>query len=196
VILRTKLKWTIGILALIFVSLQFTTPQHTNPPIDEMQTLQSTTVVPREVSVLFARSCDDCHTNNTNWRWYTYVAPVSWLTVDHVNKGRAELNLSEWGRYGARMKETRLRAICAQCQGGAMPVASYALVHREARLSPEDVRMICEWTETARKQLQATSPGTRGTVGNGILSQCSPMSPLFARTREDIISRKVLFPYD
>lgn len=146
------------IIALSFIGLQFTTPRHTNPLFDEAQTLQGITAVPPDISVLFTRSCNDCHSNKTNWRWYTYVAPVSWLTVGHVNKGRAELNFSEWGHYRTRMKETRLKAICAQCQSRTMPLASYALVHQEVNLSAEEVKMICEWTETERKHLEETPP--------------------------------------
>ena len=151
--LRAKLKWVAIVVGLIVIGLQFTTPRHTNPPVDEAQTLAGMSAVPAEVSGLFVRSCNDCHSNTTNWRWYTYVAPVSWFTVGHVDKGRAELNFSEWGRYGTRMKDTRLKAICAQCRSGSMPLASYTFVHRDVRLSPEEVTMICEWTENARKQL-------------------------------------------
>ena len=92
--MRTMLKWTAIAIAVIFIGLQFTTPQHTNPHFDEAQTLQGMTAVPPDISALFTRSCNDCHSNKTNWRWYTYVAPVSWLTVGHVNDGRAELNFS------------------------------------------------------------------------------------------------------
>jgi hypothetical protein len=74
---RKKLKWAGVIIALIFIGLQFTTPSHTNPAIDEAQTLQGISDVPPDISALFARSCNDCHSNKTNWRWYTYVAPVS-----------------------------------------------------------------------------------------------------------------------
>jgi len=157
-VLRAKLKWTAIVVVLIVVALQFSTPAHTNPPVDTAQTLAGTTSVPPEVSALFARSCNDCHSNTTNWRWYTYVAPVSWFTVGHVNEGREELNLSEWGRYNKRRKETRLNAICAQVRSGAMPLASYAFVHREVKLSPDEVNMICAWSEDARKQLEATAP--------------------------------------
>ena len=152
--LRAKLKWAAIVIGVFIIALQFTTPRHTNPTFDEGQTLQAMTAVPPDVSALFARSCADCHSNQTNWRWYTYVAPVSWFTVGHVNDGRAELNFSEWGHYSQRMKDTRLKAICAQSQGGSMPLASYAFVHREVRLSPGEVKMICEWTERARKELE------------------------------------------
>ncbi len=151
--MRKKLKWTAMIITLTFIGLQFTTPAHTNPPFDEAQTLQGMTIVPSEVSALFARSCNDCHSNKTNWRWYTYIAPVSWFTVGHVNDGRAELNFSQWGGYGAHMKESRLRAICDQCQRGNMPLASYAWMHREVRLSAEEVKRICDWSAQESRRL-------------------------------------------
>lgn len=79
--MRTKVKWAGVTIGLVIVGLQFTTPRHTNPPFDEAQTLPGMTAVPPDISALFTRSGNDCHSNKTNWRWYTYVAPVSWLTV-------------------------------------------------------------------------------------------------------------------
>ena len=152
---RKKLKWAALIVALIVIGLQFTSPNHINPPVDETKSLQATTTVPADISALFARSCDDCHTSKTNWRWYTYVAPVSWFTVGHVNEGRQELNFSEWGTYNERKKGTRLRAICQQVEKGDMPLASYALVHREVKLSPDQVQAICDWT---RQEAQHLTP--------------------------------------
>lgn len=150
---RKILKWAVLIVALIFIGLQFTSPKHTNPAVDETKSLQATTAVPADVTALFARSCDDCHSNKTNWRWYTYVAPVSWFTVGHVNEGRGELNFSEWGLYNERKKGTRLRAICQQVEKGDMPLASYALIHREVKLSPDQVRTICDWTKQEGQRL-------------------------------------------
>jgi hypothetical protein len=152
-VMRRKLKAVMVFVGLMLVGLQFTSPPHTNPPFDRMQTLQSTSDVPPEVLALFERSCKDCHSNETDWRWYTYVAPVSWLTVGHVNDARGELNFSEWGTYGTRKKETRLKAICNQIQRGEMPLASYALIHPEVRLTADEVKAICEWTVEARKRL-------------------------------------------
>ena len=150
---RKKLKWPALIVALIFIGLQFTSPAHTNASFDETKSLQSVTTVPADVSNLLARSCDDCHSNQTNWRWYTYVAPVSWFTVGHVNEGRRELNFSEWGTYSERKKGTRLRAICQQCEKGEMPLPSYVLVHRDLKLTPDQVRTICDWTKQEGQRL-------------------------------------------
>ena len=153
--MRKKLKWAGAIVALIFIGLQFTSPVHTNPPFNEAQALQGIANVPPDISAVFARSCTDCHSNQTNWRWYTYVAPVSWFTVGHVKEGRAELNFSEWGRYGSRMKQTRLHAICEQSEKGTMPIASYTFVHRDAQLSRDEARAICEWTKLEGQRLTA-----------------------------------------
>ncbi|MCA1623962.1 MAG: heme-binding domain-containing protein [Acidobacteria bacterium] len=145
--MQKKLKWLVVVSALLFVALQFTSPARTNPPVETSQTLEATTEVPPQVAEVLARSCNDCHSNRTNWRWYNHVAPVSWFTVGHVNDGRAELNFSEWGSYGARMKETRLKAICSLCEHRSMPLASYTLIHANARLTDEEVRVICEWSK-------------------------------------------------
>ena len=154
--MRAQLKWTVIVVAAsTFAGLQFTSPARTNPPFDETQTLEATTEVPAEVSAAFARSCNDCHSNRTDWRWYTHVAPASWFTVGHVNDGRAELNFSEWGSYGGRMKQTRLSAIRDHIKQGTMPLASYALVHPGVRLSPHEVRTICEWAERESRRLTA-----------------------------------------
>ena len=157
--MRTKLKWTVIVVAaLTFTGLQFTSPARTNPPFDETQTLEAMTEVPSEVSAVFARSCNDCHSNKTKWRWYTHVAPASWFTVGHVNDGRCELNFSEWGGYGGRMKETRLSAICAHIEQGTMPLASYALVHTDVTISPDEVRFVCEWTKKESRRLVEARP--------------------------------------
>ena len=44
--------------------------------------------------------------------------------LGHVKDGRSELNFSEWGGYGERMKQSRVSAICAHVKQGTMPLAS------------------------------------------------------------------------
>ena len=41
-------------------------------------------------------SCYDCHSNETDWPVYSYVAPMSWLVRRDVEGGRDELNFSRW----------------------------------------------------------------------------------------------------
>jgi hypothetical protein len=151
--IRTKLKKILLILALVFAAIQFYYPAHTNPPIDETLTIQSKQNVPPEILAILDRSCGDCHSSKTNWLWYTNVAPVSWFTVNHVHEGRSKLNFSEWGKYDSSRQSRRLNGICNQCKRGEMPLESYLLLHPRARLTPEEVNMICDWVTKERARI-------------------------------------------
>jgi hypothetical protein len=76
---------------------------------------------------------------------------VSWLLAYHVNEGRSELNFSEWGRYAARRKDRKLKEICEQVGKGKMPLLSYTIAHPQAKLSDQEKRSVCQWTDAARK---------------------------------------------
>ena len=52
---------------------QFVTIRRTNPP------LKGDLAAPPQVKSLLREACYDCHSNETRWPWYTYIAPVSWL---------------------------------------------------------------------------------------------------------------------
>src|ERR1700759_1058326 len=54
---------------------------------------------PADVTGVFERSCQNCHSERTEWPWYSYVAPLSWLIEGDVHDGRSHMNLSNWGAY-------------------------------------------------------------------------------------------------
>ena len=56
---------------------------------------------------LAVRVCFDCHSNETRWPWYMFIAPVSWLTQRDVDEGREALNFS------ARTRGCRRRSASA-----------------------------------------------------------------------------------
>jgi hypothetical protein len=141
-----KLRWNSLALMTVALALQVTGPSPTNPRGERLAALESVTNVPSEVHRILTRSCADCHSNDTVWPWYAHWAPVSWLTVGHVNRGRVELNFSEWGQYSARRRETRLHAICDLSRHFRMPPSSYAIVHPGAKLTTSDAALLCAWT--------------------------------------------------
>lgn len=149
------------ILVLAFVGIQFVRPARTNPPVVAEQTLDATTEVPADVRQIFERSCNDCHTNQTNWRWYSHVAPVSWGMVEHVDDGRRHLNFSEWATYDARRKRNKLEEICEQVETKEMPYDQYVWVHWDAALSDAEIKTICEWAERERAKLESAEDATK-----------------------------------
>ena len=147
------LKWTVIVLAVAFIAIQFVRPARTNPSIDPAQTIGSQTQMTADVASILDRSCRDCHSNKTVWPWYTQVAPISWWLANHVNEGRHDLNLSEWGKLARDRQDRKLRQICDEVQDGQMPLSSYLPMHPTAKLSDQDRKTLCDWTDKERERL-------------------------------------------
>jgi len=111
-------------------------------PITEPHPAQ---VINPRVGRILERSCQDCHSNRTTWPWYSHVAPVSWVISRHVIEGREILNFSEWSTQPPSEGDRLL--ICDAVSDGRMPLAGYTAIHRGAKLSKEDVKVICEWAD-------------------------------------------------
>jgi len=141
----------LGFLALV-IGIQLIRPARTNPVVVPSGTLEAVVPVPPQVESILQRACYDCHSDLTTWPWYSNVAPVSWFVIDHVDSGRRHVNFSEWLRRDtkdpAQYTRERFQAICKQVETRNMPLTSYLLVHRAARLSQDDIEMICQWTKT------------------------------------------------
>ncbi len=105
------------------------------------------------VLAIFQRSCQDCHSENTHYPWYSYVAPVSWLIKYDVSEGRKHMNLSHWQDYPLQRRERLLSEIANQVKDRDMPVPQYLLIHRSARLSDAEIDAIFQWTQKERARL-------------------------------------------
>ncbi len=151
--MRKVLKAVAALLFLSFVGVQFVRPERVNPPAPAGQSLEEHARVTPEVAGVLKRSCMDCHSNRTDWPWYSNVAPASWFVTDHVNHGRRHLNFSKWGEYNQRRTEDLLKEICQTAKSGFMPLNSYTLVHRGAQLSPADVKTLCDWAGEEQQRL-------------------------------------------
>jgi Haem-binding domain len=132
----------------VILGIQMIRPARTNPPVDPTRTITARLPVTSEAAAIMNRACKDCHSNETTWPWYSSVAPVSWLVIDHVRSGRRHFNYSDWASYDSEKARKILHDICEQTRDGSMPVGSYTLVHRDARLTDPDVQALCTWTRS------------------------------------------------
>ena len=131
-----------AVFIVIFAAAQLVRPERTNPPTDASRTLQARLGTTSDAAAVLDRSCRDCHSNSTEWPWYTNVAPLSWLAAQGVNAGRQAVNFSEWSAYSPAQQQTLLAASCDDASTGKMPGA-YTFLRPETRLSPKDVETIC-----------------------------------------------------
>ena len=107
---------------------------HANPPVAREPVWDSPQT--RELAV---RACFDCHSNESEWPWYSNIAPVSWLVQHDVDEGRDKLNFSEWGsnRRGEEEEEW-----AETIEEGEMPPPIYLLTHLDARLSETERQLL------------------------------------------------------
>lgn len=119
----------IGAIVVLLVALQAVPygRNHTNPPVRMEPAWDSPAT-----RALAVRACFDCHSNETVWPWYSDVAPIAWLVQRDVDKGRRELNFSEWDRPPREAREA-----AESIQKGKMP-PSYYLLRPDATLSPTE----------------------------------------------------------
>jgi len=108
----------------------------------------SVSQLPDTLASVYLNSCYDCHSNNTNYPWYSNLAPISWYLNRHIEEGKAHLNFSSWGIMDKTQKITQLDQICEEITYGTMPLISYLWIHRSSKLSEQEIRAICEWAES------------------------------------------------
>ncbi len=131
-----------------FLLIQLIPYERTNPQSDPKLEIKA----PAKVQEIFVRSCYDCHSNRTNWPWYSAIAPAKWFVARDVNVGRQWLNFSEWESYDEKKKK-RLKEMIFVAVGLAMPLGTYVKVHPEAALSKEDRETIREWTGVSPEEI-------------------------------------------
>ena len=142
----------IGLAVLVLlVAIQLIPVNRSNPNVDPSQTIYATLPMPADVKAVFERSCKNCHSNETSWPWYSYVAPISWVSARDVHQARKSMNLSEWGSYPINIKTNKLEEICEQLTNGDMPDRKYTLIHRYARITAKERDVVCQWTEDSRQ---------------------------------------------
>jgi len=101
------------------------------------------------------RSCRNCHSEQTHWPWYSYIAPMSWMTEKDVHDARLHMNLSRWQEYPAEKQVEILARLGSEVRNHQMPLPRYLSLHPEAKLSDADIRQLYDWTRKERRRLTA-----------------------------------------
>ena len=141
--MKRALKWVSLALLLGVLTGQLIQPDTHNPPVTpERSLLADHSLDPRVASIL-RRSCADCHSHETEWPWYSRISPVSWMVANHVVKGRAKLNFSDWSADTLDQMEE----IYDSTAKNKMPMASYLVMHPKARLSRADRDILMAWAD-------------------------------------------------
>ena len=146
-------------LLIVFFLLQF----YPRPKKNSNSAVNSTDitrmhVVPANVQQILKRSCYDCHSNNTDYPWYASIQPVAMWLGDHIEKGKNELNFSEFSNYSLRRQYRKLEEIDEEISEDHMPLPSYTFIHTDSKLSESDKITIRQWVTSLRVKYTETYP--------------------------------------
>src|SRR5437764_712012 len=116
-------------LLVVLIGIQFIQPARNKNRETLSTDLAKTINIPANVQSILKTACYDCHSNNTNYPWYSRVQPFGWLLARHIKKGKEELNFSEFGSYSLRRQISKLDGIANSVKDGTMPLGSYTMIH-------------------------------------------------------------------
>ncbi|MFP8895844.1 MULTISPECIES: heme-binding domain-containing protein [Chryseobacterium] len=139
--------WTLVAFALI----QFFPVDRVNKPVDSAVNFVDSRKSPEKVRALLKNACYDCHSNETVYPKYAFIAPISWSVKSHVNEGREHLNFSTWGTYNKDLKENMLTKSIQTIQNKTMPMPGYIVYHKEANLSEAERALLIQYFEEMLK---------------------------------------------
>jgi hypothetical protein len=139
------------ILVVIFIAIQFFRIDTTNPKADPLKDFFTISNPPEDIKGIFKNSCYDCHSDQTEYPWYSNIAPVSWLLKSHIDEGRENLNFSEWGDYSTDEQNEILDICKEKIKADEMPLSAYTLMHSNAKLDEKKKTLLFDWIKNKYK---------------------------------------------
>ena len=144
-------------LAVVFLILQIIRPEKNlgNP---SAHSIAQNFAVPSGVQTILNRSCYNCHSNNTVYPWYAEIQPAGWFLAKHIRDGKRGLNFDEYTTYRLMKQYRRFQDIADQVENDEMPLPSYLLIHRDAKLSSSEKNELIQWCTAMRDSMKAKFP--------------------------------------
>ena len=134
-------------LVTILIVIQFIQPEQNRASVYQKEDMLVVSAPPEHIEALIRTACYDCHSNQTVYPWYAKISPVSWYLHNHIREGKEDMNFSDYGHLEKVDKIGVLVDFCEVLEAGTVPLQSYMLQHKNARLSQEEKETLCEWSE-------------------------------------------------
>ncbi len=128
----------------MFLAFQLVPIDRENPPVE------TEVSAPSEVRQVLERACYDCHSNESQWPWYGYVAPASWLVAYDIEEAREHMNFSTWNRYDREEQLHLIEEVWEEVDEGEMPPFFYTPLHSHANLDANDRDLLRAWSQASR----------------------------------------------
>ena len=148
--MKKVIKFVLIIALGALIVIQFIRPELNNGGYESVAFFEAEAKPSIEVATILKESCYDCHSDQTQYPWYSYVAPISFWLEDHIKHGKGEFNVSKWDSYSLKRKEHKLEEVLEMVKAGDMPLDSYTWVH--GNLEENDKQLLLQWASAAQIQ--------------------------------------------
>ena len=145
-------KGLLGLLIVLIVA-QFFQPPLNIGNAEGAKDISHAVNVPDSVMGILKTACYDCHSDNTNYPWYSKITPVNWWLNSHVNDGKRELNFTIFASYSQKKMNKKLEETAELVKEGMMPLNTYTWMHQSDKLTMAQKAAITNWVATAQEQL-------------------------------------------
>ncbi len=145
-------------LLVVLVVIQFIHPKKNKAGDAQPNYIGNTFAIPADVKSILAKACNDCHSNNTRYPWYSDLQPVHWWLDKHIREGKRGLNFDEYTSLGLQYQYHKMEGVIKQIKGGGMPLDSYLWIHKDAKLTDEEKTKIINWANSVMDTMKARYP--------------------------------------
>ena len=145
-------------LLVIFLVIQFIHPEKNKAEGPQPNYIGNSFSIPSDVKSILQKACNDCHSNNTVYPWYTKLQPVDWWLDKHVRNGKKHLNFDEYINQSLRSQYHKMEETIEMVKEGEMPLDSYTWTHKDAILTDAEKNAIINWAEGIKKDMESKYP--------------------------------------
>ncbi|HZM12657.1 MAG TPA: heme-binding domain-containing protein [Bacteroidales bacterium] len=148
-------KKILTVIVIVFVAIQFFRPDRNIARQASSSDISGVFSMPDSVKVILQNACYDCHSDNTRYPWYVNIQPAGWWMAGHISDAKGDLNFSEFGGYEQRRQISKLEGVAAVIEEDIMPLRSYKMMHKSARLSSDEKNLLINWAQKSADSITA-----------------------------------------
>lgn len=142
-------------IVIVFIAIQFIQPARNKGGQELPTDISKVISIPDNAQSILKNACYDCHSNNTNYPWYVNIQPMGWIMAGHIKNGKDKLNFNEFGSYSRRRQISKLKEIANQIRDDEMPLTSYKMMHKSARVSQAEKTLMIDWAQKTADSISA-----------------------------------------
>ena len=132
---------------ILIIALQLIRPVHNKNGQVQTTDISKVITIPDTVQILLKNACYDCHSNNTDYPWYSNIQPMGWLMAYHIKQAKNQLNFSAFGSYPQRRQLSKLDGTANSIKDDIMPLKSYKIMHKSAKLNAVEKSLLINWAQ-------------------------------------------------